>query len=146
MNKAIVPPSDFQGESRVSIPVTLALAAFCGLLLVGLAGRVSMLRMRHKIAFGDGGNPALMRAIRTHGNTTEHAPIFLLLALAWELARGPSGFLIGAAALFVVARILFTAGVLGRGLHTWRMAGALFTYFAQALLAGALLLAALRIV
>jgi len=130
----------------VAIPVSVALAAFCGLLLVGLASRVSMLRMRHKIAFGDGGNPALMRAIRTHGNTAEHAPLFLLLALAWELARGTTPFLIGAAALFVLARIVFTTGVLGRGLHLWRMAGALLTYLAQALLAAALLLAALRIV
>ena len=130
----------------MAIPVSVALAAFCGLLLVGLASRVSMLRMRHKIAFGDGGNPALMRAIRTHGNTAEHAPLFLLLALAWELARGTTPFLIGAAALFVLARIVFTTGVLGRGLHLWRMAGALLTYLAQALLAAALLLAALRIV
>jgi len=128
----------------MAIPVTTALAGFCGLLLVGLASRVSMLRLRHKIAFGDGGNPALMRAIRTHGNTAEHAPLFLLLALAFELSRGTTNFLIGTAALFVLARVLFTTGVLGRGLHAWRMAGALFTYLAQALLAVALLLAALR--
>jgi len=141
MNKA----NEQSYSAGMTIPVTVALAAFCGLLLVGLAGRVSMLRMRHKIAFGDGGNPALMRAIRTHGNTAEHAPLFLLLVLAYELARGTTGFLIGAAVLFVVARVLFTAGVLGRGLHTWRMAGALFTYLAQAALAVALLLAAARI-
>ena len=130
----------------MAIPVTAALAAFCGLLLVGLATRVSMLRMRHKIASGDGGNPALMRAIRTHGNTTEHAPLFLLLALAWELTRGSSPLLIGAAATFVLARVLFTVGVLGRGLHLLRMAGALLTYLAQFALAAGLLLVAARIV
>jgi len=132
--------------ASMAIPVTVALAAFCGLLLVGLASRVSMLRVRHKVTFGDGGNPALMRAIRTHGNTAEHAPLFLVLALASELARGSSGFLIGTVALFVLARVLYTVGVLGRGLHTLRMAGALFTYLAQALLAVALALVALRIV
>jgi len=128
----------------MAIPVTVALAAFCGLLLVGLASRISVLRFRLKIAFGDGGNPALMRAIRTHGNTAEHAPVFLLLALAWELARGTTGLLVGAAVLFVVARVLFTVGVLGRGLHLLRMAGALFTYVAQLLLAAGLALVALR--
>jgi len=128
----------------MAIPVTVALAAFCGLLLVALASRVSLLRLRHQIAFGDGGNPALMRAIRTHGNTAEHAPAFLLLALASELAAGTTGLLVGAAALFVAARLLFTAGVLGRGLHLLRMAGALGTYLAQLLLAVALGLAALR--
>jgi hypothetical protein len=128
----------------MAIPVTVALAGFCGLLLVALASRVSMLRMRHKIAFGDGGNPELMRAIRTHGNTAEHAPLFLLLALAYELSRGTNAFLMGVAAVFVLARIAFTAGVLRRGLHAWRMAGAGLTYLAQAALAIALLLAALR--
>ena len=128
----------------MAIPVTAALAAFCGLLLVGLASRVSFLRFSLKIPFGDGGNPALMRAIRTHGNTTEHAPIFLLLALAWEVARGSTAFLVGIAALFVVSRLLFTVGVLGRGLHVLRMAGAGGTYVAQFVLAVALGLAALR--
>ena len=126
----------------MAIPVTAALAAFCGLLLVGLAGRVSFLRLTLKIPFGDGGNPALMRAIRTHGNTAEHAPIFLLLALAWELSRGADAFLVGVAVLFVTARLVFTVGVLGRGLHLLRVAGAGGTYAAQLLLAAGLALAA----
>jgi uncharacterized membrane protein YecN with MAPEG domain len=128
------------------IPVTAALAAFCGLLLVGLASRISLLRVRHKVSFGDGGNPALLRAIRTHGNTTEHAPVFLLLALVVELTSGTTNFLIGVAVLFVAARLLYTAGVLGRGLHLLRMAGAMGTYVAQLLLAVALGLAALRVI
>lgn len=126
-----------------AIPVTMVLAAACGLLLVGLAMRISMLRMRHKVAFGDGGNTALLRAIRVHANTAEHAPIFILLALAYELARGPTGFLVAVAAAFLLARIGFAAALLGRGLHRLRMATALATYLAQAVLAAALLAAAL---
>ena len=128
----------------MAIPVSVTLAAFCGLLLVGLAFRVSLLRMRHKVAFGDGGNTELMRSIRAHANTAEHAPIFLLLALVYEILRGPGDFLIATAVVFVLARLAFTAGLLGRGLHRLRMAGALFTYLAQAALAAALLVAALR--
>jgi uncharacterized membrane protein YecN with MAPEG domain len=128
----------------MAIPVTAALAAFCGLLLVALASRVSWLRFSLKIPFGDGANPALMRAIRAHGNTAEHAPIFLLLALAWELSRGSGAFLAGMAVLFVAARLLFAVGVLGRGLHLLRVAGAGATYLAQLLLAAALALVALR--
>jgi uncharacterized protein len=128
----------------MAIPVTAALAAFCGLLLVGLASRISLLRVRHKVSFGDGGNPALLRAIRTHGNTAEHAPLFLLLALVLELTSGTTNFLIGVALVFVAARLLYTVGVLGRGLHLLRMAGAAATYVAQLLLAVALGLAALR--
>jgi uncharacterized membrane protein YecN with MAPEG domain len=127
-----------------TLPVTAALAAFCGLLLVGLASRVSVLRFSLKIPFGDGGNPALMRAVRTHGNTTEHAPIFLLLALVWELSRGSDAFLVGVAVLFVASRLLFTVGVLGRGLHLLRVVGAGGTYAAVVVLAIGLALAAVR--
>lgn len=127
----------------MAITVTLALAAFCGLLLVGLALRVSALRMRHKVPFGDGGNTALMRAIRVHANTAEHAPIFLVMALAYELARGATVFLVVVAGLFVLARAGFAVAILGRSLHRLRMATALLTYATQAVLAAALLVAAL---
>lgn len=123
----------------MAIPATAALASFCGLLLVALAARVSQLRMRHKVAFGDGGNPALMRAVRVHANTAEHAPIFLLLALVYELSRGTTGLLVAAGVVFALARLAFTAGLLGRGLHGLRQLGALATYLVQALLALALL-------
>jgi hypothetical protein len=127
----------------MSIPVTVALTGFCGALLVGLAARVSMLRVQHKIPWGDGGNAEMMRAVRVHANTAEHAPIFILLALVYELTRGSTHFLVATAALFVVARIAFAIGILARGLHQARQAGALATYLTQAVLAVALLFAAL---
>jgi uncharacterized protein len=105
--------------------------------------RISQLRMQHKVAFGDGGSAELMRAIRTHANTAEHTPIFILLCLVYEMTRGSNAFLIVIATIFVVARIAFTVGVLGRGLHPFRMAGAMATYLTQAILAVALLLSAL---
>ena len=127
----------------MAIPVTAALTGFCGALMVGLASRVSQLRMQHKINLGDGGNPEMVRAIRVHANTAEHAPIFILLTLAYELTRGSTTFLMAVAWLFVLARVAFTAGLLGRGLHPFRMGGAAGTYLAQAILAVALLLRAL---
>lgn len=123
----------------MAIPVTAALTGFCGALLVGLAARVSMLRVRHKVTFGDGGNPELMRAVRVHANTAEHAPIFILLSLVYEFTRGSTTFLTVIVTAFVLARVAFTAGVLGRGLHPLRMAGATATYVTQAALAVALL-------
>lgn len=123
----------------MAIPVTAVSAALLGLLLAGLAGRVSQLRMRHKVQWGDGGNPAVLRAVRAHGNTAEHAPIFLLLALAYELSAGSTPFLIAVCAAFVLARCAFAAGVVGRGLHPLRMYGAGFTYLLQVLLALGLL-------
>lgn len=127
----------------MSIPVTAALAGFCGMLLVALAGRISMLRMRHKIAFGDGGHTDLMRAVRLHANTAEHAPIFVLLAMACELTRGTTALLVVTVIVFVLARIIFAAALIGRGLHLARMAGAMLTYVTQAVLAVALLVGVL---
>lgn len=125
------------------IPLTMVLTAFTGLLLVALASKVSSLRFRNKIPWGDGGNPALMRAIRAHANTTEHAPIFILMVLAYELARGATPFLVTLAVAFALARLGFAVALLGRGLHRLRMLTAAVTYLAQAVLAAALLVAVL---
>ena len=127
----------------MALPLTMALTAFCGLLLVVLAARISRLRMLHKIPWGDGGNTALMRAIRVHANTTEHAPIFVLMALAYELARGATPFLVVVVVAFALARLGFAVALIGRGLHPLRMLTALVTYLTQAVLAVALLVAVL---
>jgi uncharacterized protein len=127
----------------MNIPVTLALAGFCGLLLVALASRVSNLRFRNKIPWGDGGNTALMRAIRVHANTAEHAPVFIVMVLAYELARGTTGFLVTIAGTFALTRAAFAVAILGRGLHSLRMLTAALTYLCQAVLAVALLAAVL---
>lgn len=118
----------------VAIPATAVLTAVLGLLQLALALRVSRLRFGLKIPFGDGGNPAMMRAIRVHANGAEHAPLFLLLALAYELTAGTDAFLIATGAAFVVSRLVFSIGIIGRGLHAWRMFGAGVTYFAQLVL------------
>ena len=123
----------------MAVPVTAILAGVLGLLLVGLAARVSALRMRHQVSLGDGGHPALVRAIRAHGNTVEHAPLFLLIALAYEITEGTDDLLIVTGGVFVLARVLLAAGLLARGLHKLRMLGAAVTYVAQAVLAVALL-------
>jgi uncharacterized membrane protein YecN with MAPEG domain len=127
----------------MAIPVTAALTGFCGALLVGLATRISLLRVRYKVSFGDGGNADLLRAIRVHANTAEHAPIFILLSLAYELTRGSTTFLTTIVVAFVLSRAAYTVGVLARGQHQFRMAGASATYVTQAALAVALLFHAL---
>lgn len=121
------------------IPVTAATTALLALLMVALAARVSHLRRRESVAFGDGGNPALMRAIRLHGNTAEHVPVFLFLVLSLELMGGAQGLLVGTAGAFMAGRLVFCAGLILRGKHVLRMAGAGITYLAQAVLAVALL-------
>ncbi len=125
----------------MQIPVTGATTAVCALLIVFLGLRVSRLRLQHKIALGDGGNPELLRAIRVHANTVEFVPVFLLLSLCYELYAGASALLFGLDALFVVARLTFALGLSRRAVHSARKIGATLTYLSTALLA-LLLLAA----
>lgn len=125
----------------MQIPVTAACAAICGLLILILAFRVSLLRMRHRVAIGDGGVEALARAIRVHANTIEFVPIFLLLSLCYELYAGANVVLIGLDAVFVAARIAFAVGFSLAPLHPLRRVGAGLSYLTL-LLASALLLAA----
>jgi uncharacterized membrane protein YecN with MAPEG domain len=49
------------------------------LLIVMLAMNISRLRIKHKIANGDGSNKAVVKAIRAHMNSLEHILPFTLL-------------------------------------------------------------------
>ena len=85
------------------------------LLLALLAFNVSRLRMRERVAHGDGGVLPLKKAIRAHGNGVEHLVVVGLQVLTLEL-MGASGTL--PATLVIV----FTAS---RILHAVSMPGAL---------------------
>lgn len=125
----------------MQIPVTAACAAICGLLILVLAFRVSLLRMRFNVAIGDGGHPDLNRAIRVHANTIEFVPIFVLLSLCYEIYAGGSFLLIGLVGVFVAARIAFAVGFSLAPVHLLRRLGAGLTYLCL-LLMSVLLLAA----
>lgn len=125
----------------MQIPVTAATAALCALLVIGLGLRVSSLRLRHRIALGDGGNAQLMRAIRVHANTVEYVPMFVLLSLCYELYAGGNLFLVGLDAGFVSGRLAFAWGLSVAAVHPLRRIGAALSYVTTVLLA-LLLLAA----
>lgn len=60
-------------------------AAIFALLYIGLTFRVIMLRNSRRVALGSGGDPALERAIRAHGNFIEYVPLALILLLSMEM-------------------------------------------------------------
>jgi hypothetical protein len=122
------------------IPYTAVFTAFGALLLVLLATRVSLLRMRHKVSLGDGGNSELQRAMRAHGNTAEHVPIFLLLSAAYELMQGSLQFLLAAGVVFLAARFTYAWGMFSKSLTKRRQIAAGVTALAQTALAIALLI------
>ena len=61
------------------ISITALYAGVLGIVLVAISARVSMLRGKFKVMFGDGGQEDSTRAIRAQGNFIEYVPLALLL-------------------------------------------------------------------
>jgi uncharacterized protein len=95
------------------LPVTAFVAAACALLLLATATMTVRARLRAKIAFGDGGDDAILRASRSHGNLAEHAPIVIILLGLLESVRANHLALMIVGALFLLGRIAHV-----QGLHT----------------------------
>ena len=93
------------------LPITSATAAAVALLLLILAIQTVRQRLRTKQAFGDGDNPALVSAIRSHGNLAEHAPIVLIMLGLLENAGANPTILTCVAAVFVAGRISHAIGL-----------------------------------
>lgn len=96
--------------------ITITTAGLCGLLLLILSVRVSMVRGKAKVSLGDGGDPLLLSRIRAQANFVEYVPLILVLMGLIETS------------LYVVdPRPSTTLGVIGialvlcRILHAWGM-------------------------
>lgn len=88
------------------VPVYAALLA---LVFCLLSVRVIRARRVAKVGIGSGGDPALERAIRVHGNFSEYTPLALLLLLMLELQN----------ALPFLLHVLCLALLAARCLHAW---------------------------
>lgn len=107
-------------------PIYLGLAA---LLLAYLSIRVVQLRWRLRVGFGDGGQPALARAIRVQGNCAEYLPLMMMIVAGTELGGAPGWVvhLFGAASL--LGRLLHAYGLAGHsGSSLWRVLGMVATF------------------
>ncbi len=89
------------------MPIVSLYAGLLTLLFVGLSLRTLRLRRRLRIAIGDAGNEAMLRAMRVHSNFAEYVPLSLLLIYLVEQS--------GARPLFVHA--LGLSVLLGRVSH-----------------------------
>lgn len=97
------------------------------LLLLYISYRVGQARHKYNINLGDGGNPDMLKAIRTHGNYTEYAPVALVGLFAIASIGGSIAVVHGLGATFFFARI---AHLLGLGMDVWkqgRFVGTLLT-------------------
>ena len=118
------------------LPVSLTIAAACGLISLWLAIRITRRRFAAHVMMGDGGDALMLSRGRAHANFVEYAPFVLALVILIELARGPSVWLWALGAVFVVARVAHPIGMDIPGRNPFRAAGALFTWVVLALLAG----------
>jgi uncharacterized membrane protein YecN with MAPEG domain len=89
----------------VIAPVTALYAGLLALLLLALAGRVSLLRSKLNIGVGHGNDPALARAIRVHGNAVEWILPMLALFLVAEIDGASRAFLHVCGVVFLTSRI-----------------------------------------
>ena len=108
--------------SALPVPITALYAGLLALLLVLLALRVVRLRWKFRVGLGDGGERAMTRAIRVHGNATEHVPVALLLLLVAELNRAGPTLLHVCGAVLVVARLLHAVGLGKSAGASWQRA------------------------
>ena len=86
-------------------------AAVLGALLIFLSVKVIKARRGARVSVGDGGDDALLRAIRTQGNFAEYTPLALILIALIEV-NGISVWIVhGLGALLVVGRGLHAMGL-----------------------------------
>jgi uncharacterized protein len=115
------------------------------LILFLLAFGVVGARQKHKVSLGDGGNPAVLQAIRAHGNATEYIPAALVgLGLMAILDPVPLLAVQVLGGLFTFGRIAHGVGLSGNpGVSAGRMVGTLSTWIAFAGIGGMLIWAGL---
>lgn len=97
------------------------------LLLIYISYRVGQARHKHNINLGDGGNPEMLKAIRTHGNYIEYAPLALIGLFAIAAIGDSVAIVHVLGAAFFFARV---AHLLGLGMDVWkqgRFVGTLLT-------------------
>jgi len=93
------------------VPIVSLYAALLALLFVGLSVRTLLMRRRLRIAIGDAGNEAMLRAMRVHSNFAEYVPLSLLLIFLLE-QHGAGPLLVHSLGICVLAgRVSHAIGV-----------------------------------
>lgn len=97
------------------MPYSVYIAAILSLLLIGLSLNISRLRMRHQVAFGEGGKTDLLKAVRAHGNSLEQSVLFIVLLYLGETSGQISPALTAALGFaFIMLRLLYCTGLFAR--------------------------------
>ncbi len=107
---------------------TVLFVALCALIQTPMTIVVGLQRLRTDIHFLDGGDEALLRRMRAHGNYTETVPIALLAMAAAEYSGAPSMLLWTGGALLLTGRLVHYATVMLVGWGNGRAVGMACTF------------------
>ena len=113
------------------LQTTLCLAAAAAIINFWLGNRIGMLRHRHKISVGTGGNELLERRMRAQLNFAENVPLVLILLALIEAAGKGGAWLAPVGAAFMLGRVLHGLGMDGGSLEWGRAVGTLATFLAE---------------
>ncbi|MCJ2050908.1 MAPEG family protein [Methylobacterium sp. J-070] len=93
-------------------PATTAFfAGLLALVYLGLSGWVIGSRVSDNVLFGDGGDDAVLKRIRSHANFSEYVPLALILIGLLEAGGGGHGLVQGLLVALLVGRILHPIGM-----------------------------------
>ena len=109
----------------MTFSVTPLYALPLALIFLILWVRISAIRAKEKISFGDGGNVELLRRVRQHGNFVEWTPFVLILMILAEGMGAPALYLHISGALLLIGRIAhpFGLGAIDNAAHPMRYLG-----------------------
>ncbi|MFT6711289.1 MAG: putative membrane protein YecN with MAPEG domain [Arenicella sp.] len=91
--------------------LTPIFAALLALIFLFLSLSVIKLRFAKKVSMGDGGDPSLRVAIRSHANFAEYVPISLMLLWFVEAFTYSSNLVFILGSVLVVARLAHIIGM-----------------------------------
>jgi uncharacterized protein len=119
------------------LPITTLYIGLNALIMLVLAILVVRARIQTNTAIGDGGNEAMIKAQRAHGNNVEYVPITLLTIIAIELAGAEAWLVHTLGAGLTISRLAHAAGIsMSTGRTIGRFAGTMLGWVV--LLIGAL--------
>ncbi|MCW8865547.1 MAG: MAPEG family protein [Colwellia sp.] len=95
----------------INITITAFYASLLALLFLALSFNVIRLRLKLKVGVGDGGEKALTKAIRIHGNFAEYMPLALILLAGYELSGADSLWLHLLGSVLFIGRVLHALGL-----------------------------------
>ena len=120
-------------------------AGLNGLILLLLSLLVVRARRKYGVQIGDGGNAALLRAQRAHGNAVEYVPIVLILMMTLASLQQSIWVIHAIGLMLTFGRILHGIGLnQTAGLSVGRALGILLTWAALLVAVVACLMSALR--